>query len=61
MSGLQVAEDSFGIVKIFEQGERADRTAIMVSSKGSEPEGLHLVLFKDQDDYHVVVGIEIIE
>lgn len=52
-------EDPLGLVKIYERGERADRTAIMVSSKGTEPEGLHLVLIRDQDNYHTVIGIEI--
>ena len=47
MSGLKVVEDPLGLVKIYERGERADRTAIMVSSKGTEPEGLHLVLIRD--------------
>lgn len=59
ISGLEVVEDRLGLVSIREQGERADRTAVMVSSSGNEPEGVHLVLLKDQDDYHKVIAIEI--
>ena len=56
VTGIEVAEDKLGLVKITEAN---DRTAIMVSSVGGEPEGLHLVLFRDRDNYHTVVGVNI--
>ena len=31
----------------------------MVCSDGSEPEGLYLVLFRDLDNYHAVLGIDL--
>lgn len=58
---LEIVYDPFNMVTVYEYSSRATRTAIMVSSDGSEPEGMYLVLLRSDQEYVTVMAIEVLD
>lgn len=58
---LEIVYDPLNMVTVYEYSSRATRTAIMVSSDGSEPEGMYLVLLRSDQEYVTVMAIEVLD
>ena len=58
---LEIVYDPLNMVTVYEYSSRATRTAIMVSSDGSEPEGMYLVLLRSDQEYFTVMAIEVLD